>query len=100
MENYLIYESALRSFALTREDRSCLYMDLASSRWVMNTRCNYEEYHVYMVERGLRILRHIISWHYIAVHFITSFNFSDYLFYLVAEKYLIYDCLYLMKLDY
>ena len=99
MENCLIYDSALKSFAQTREDRSCLYMDLASSRWVMNSRCNYDKYHVYIVERGLRILRHIISWHYIALHFITSFIFSDYVFYLVVGKYLIFDYLYLMKFD-
>ena len=99
MENCLIYDSVLRSFAQTREDRSCLYIDLASSRWVMNSRCNYEEYHVYMVERVLGILRHIMLLCHIALHLMTSFIIDDYVFYLVVESYLMFDYLYLIKLD-
>ena len=49
----LIYDSALRSSALTRGDRPCRYMDLASPPWVMNSRCISEEFHVYIIDKVL-----------------------------------------------
>ena len=80
-------------------DRSFRHIDLASPPWVMNSRCISEEYHVYTVEREICILRYIISWYHITLNFITSFIIDDIVFYLVVENFLMFDYLYLMKLD-
>ena len=71
-ENCWYYDSTLRSSAQTRGDRPCRYMDFVSPPWVMNSWCISEEYHVYPIEWVLGILRLIITWYHIALHFITS----------------------------
>ena len=47
------------------------------SPMVMNSRCISENYHVYMVERVLCILSHIISWCHVALHPITPLIRDD-----------------------
>ena len=51
----LIYDNTLRSSAQTRGDCPCRYMNLASPLWVMNSRCIFEEYYVYAVEKVLGV---------------------------------------------
>ena len=51
------------------------------SPMVMNSRCIFEEYHVYTVEKEIGILRHITSWCHIALHPMTFFILNDYMFY-------------------
>ena len=81
MKCCFIDDSVLRSSAQTRGDRPCRYIDLASPPWVMNSRCIFEEYHVYTIERVLGIQRHITSWCNIALHHMISLILDDYVFY-------------------
>lgn len=52
------YDSALRPSAQIHGERPCQYMDLVNSPWIMNSRCIFQEYHAYMVERVLNILEY------------------------------------------
>ena len=74
----LIYDSALKSSATWRSFWSVY--EPHESPWVMNSRCIFEEYHVYTVEREIGILRHITSWCHIASHPTTFFILDDYVF--------------------
>ena len=61
MEIVYFYDSALRSFSQTSGDCQFWHIDLARPPWVMKSRCIFEEYDVYTVEKEIGILRHITS---------------------------------------
>ena len=56
------------------------------SLMVINSRCMFEEYHVYTVERVLGILRYITSWCNITLHHMTFLILDDYVFFWWLES--------------